>query len=302
MTAELKQITLEKITKILSERLKRVSLDVISAAIYGSWAKGLQTEDSDIDLLIISNSVNPKRHRRGKEIALIKEELSIGYPLDIILLTQKECISNFRNHNPLFLDIACEGVILLDRGGFLKALIKETREYIKQKDIEKLKDGWRYPVKYREATYLSSVSNKDFALAMLKDGRRDFEIGLSLTRDGYFDKAIYHFQQAVEKSIKAVLISFGEFKKTHFVGEVLIQKLKDIEIDNEWKDKLIMASKISSELEPEVTWSRYPGIEHGQLWIPYEEYSKEDAIGDKEKAETVITITSEFIKWWFKEK
>lgn len=291
-----------KIQKLLSERLKKLPLRVISAALYGSWARGLQTEDSDVDLLIVSDDIHPRRHKRGREIALIKEALSIEYPLDILLLTQAECISNFRNHNPLFLDIAWEGIILLDRDGLLKNLMHETRQYIKEKKIEKLKDGWRFPVRYREAVYLSQISNRDFALAMITDGKRDFDIGVALIKEGYYDKAIYHFQQAVEKSIKAVLISFGDFKKTHFVGGILIQRLKDIEIGEEWKEKLTKASKISNELEPEVTWSRYPGIDQGRLWIPYEEYTKEDALEIKEKARIAVEIATDFVNWWFKER
>ncbi|MBC7216794.1 MAG: HEPN domain-containing protein [Candidatus Caldatribacterium sp.] len=38
-----------------------------------------------------------------------------------------------------------------------------------------------------------------------------FDIGNILAKEGYFDKAVYHFQQAVEKSVKAILISFGEY-------------------------------------------------------------------------------------------
>jgi len=39
----------------------------------------------------------------------------VSLPLDILLLTPEEVISNFKNHNPLFLDIAEEGIIILDK-------------------------------------------------------------------------------------------------------------------------------------------------------------------------------------------
>ncbi|MCS7200429.1 MAG: nucleotidyltransferase domain-containing protein [Caldimicrobium sp.] len=64
------------------------------------------TKDSDIDLLIISKEINTVRHKRHKEVAKIKEHLSLGIPVDILLLTPEECISNFKSHNPLFLDIS----------------------------------------------------------------------------------------------------------------------------------------------------------------------------------------------------
>ncbi|MBI4972451.1 MAG: HEPN domain-containing protein [Candidatus Omnitrophica bacterium] len=285
---------------IIIERLKASPVKIISAVIYGSLAKGTQTADSDIDILLVSDEVDPRKNKRGKDVARIKESLSIGIPLDILLLTPAETASNFKNHNPLFLDIAVEGTILIDSDDFLQNLIEETKRYIRQRKLEKLADGWRFPVLYREPTFLSSVSNKDFAVAMLTDGERDFNIGVSLTKEGYFDKAVYHFQQAVEKAVKAILISFGEFKKTHFVGGILIERVNNIEIDAEWKERLYNAAKISSEIEPEVTWSRYPGIDRGELWIPYEEYTMDDAVEIKDKTEMAVKTAKDFINWWFK--
>lgn len=285
---------------IIIERLKTSPVKIISAVIYGSLAKGTQTADSDIDILLVSDEVDPRKNKRGKDVARIKESLSIGIPLDILLLTPAETASNFKNHNPLFLDIAVEGTILIDSDDFLQNLIEETKRYIRQRKLEKLADGWRFPVLYREPTFLSSVSNKDFAVAMLTDGERDFNIGVSLTKEGYFDKAVYHFQQAVEKAVKAILISFGEFKKTHFVGGILIERVNNIEIDAEWKERLYNAAKISSEIEPEVTWSRYPGIDRGELWIPYEEYTMDDAVEIKDKTEMAVKTAKDFINWWFK--
>lgn len=285
----------EEITK----RLATAPITIIEAAIYGSWAKGTQTQNSDLDILIISDGINPKKHKRGREIARIKESLSLGFPLDILLLTPDECISNFRNHNPLFLDIAWDGIILIDKNDLLKDVMEETKEYTIQRKIEKLVDGWKFPVLYRQATFLSEVSNRDFAVVMLTDGERDFSIGIILIRECFYDKAVYHFQQAVEKSIKAILISFGEFKKTHFVGEVLIDRLRGINLEHDWKEKLFRIANVSEEIEPEVTWSRYPGIDSGTLWVPYQEYTLEDVLEIKEKSGEVVKVVKDFIQWWF---
>lgn len=281
------------------ERLKTLPLKIKAGAIYGSWARRTQEAGSDIDILLISDEVNPRRHKRGKEIAAIKEWLVLDLPLDIFLLTTHECISNFRNHNPLFLDIAWEGIILLDEDDFLKSLIEETRAYIFERGLKKLDDGWEFPVSDRKAVFLSKVSNEDFAIAMLRDGERDFEIGISILKNGYYDKAVYHFQQSAEKAVKAVLMCFGIFKKTHFVGEILIKELEKKEISEGWKEKLMLVARVSSEVEPEVTWSRYPGINEGVLWIPYEEYTADDANEIKEKCEKAVRIAKEFLEWWF---
>jgi HEPN domain-containing protein/predicted nucleotidyltransferase len=284
----------------IANGLKNLPVKIRSAAIYGSWAKGTQKKDSDIDILMISDEVNPRKHKRGREIATIKEQLSVYVPLDILLLTTKECLSNFRNHNPLFLDIACEGIVFLDEDDFLKSLIEETRAYISERKLRKLEDGWEFPVTDRLPVYLSNVSNKDFAIAMLTDGERDFEIAVKILEDGYFDKAVYHFQQSIEKAVKAILICFGIFKKTHFVGEILLKELETREFDDNWKEKLVQISRLSSEIEPEVTWSRYPGIDEGILWLPYEEYTEDDANEIKEKCKQAIKVAREFFVWWFR--
>jgi len=288
--------------KAAKDKLKTLPIKIKATLIFGSWARNEKTPNSDIDLLIISDQIAHKRHRRGREIALIKGWFSLGLPFDILLLTTEECISNFKNHNPLFLDIACEGLIIIDEDNFLKNIMEETKSYISDKKLEKLSDGWRFPVLYRKATYLSHVSNKDFAKAMFCDGERDFIVGSKIIEYGFFDKAVYNFQQAIEKSIKSVLISFGEFKKTHFVGSILMQKLKEVELENEWKERLIDIANLSEEIEAEVTWSRYPGIDDGKLWIPSEEYTLDDAKEIKEKCKQVIDIGRAFFEWWFQNK
>jgi HEPN domain-containing protein/predicted nucleotidyltransferase len=283
----------------VTSRLRSLPFKIRASVLYGSLARSSSAPDSDIDILFVSDEVDPKKHRRGRDIGRIKECLSSGHPLDILLLTSKECISNFRNHNPLFLDIAWEGVILFDENNFIESLIHETRSYISEKNIKKLSDGWIFPVPERTPAYLSNVSNRDFALAMMKDGARDFAIGVNIMEDGFYDKAVYHFQQSAEKAIKAVLICFGIFKKTHFVGDILLKEIESRDIDSAWKEKLIRIAKISSEVEPEVTWSRYPGIDNDTLWIPHEEYTEEDAHKTRDKCEEVIKVAKDFFAWWF---
>lgn len=283
----------------ITEKLVNIPFEIKAVVIYGSYARKAPEEDSDIDILLVSDQVNPKRHRRGREIAIIKGAIALGLPLDILLLTNTECISNFRNHNPLFLDIAWEGIVLLDEDDFLKGLIEETKEYILERGIKKLDDGWIFPVQERIPVLLSKVSNKDFAIAMLTDGERDFRVGVDILEKGYFDKAVYHFQQAVEKFVKAILICFGVFKKTHFVGDILLKDIAERKLDEEWNEKLSQLARISSEIEPEVTWSRYPGIDNDELWQPCEEYTAGDADKIKCKCEKSLKITTEFIAWWF---
>jgi HEPN domain-containing protein/predicted nucleotidyltransferase len=276
----------------------KLSFDIIGIAAFGSRVKESYTRDSDLDLLVIASGIPEKRQRRGVQIAELKKILP-PIPFDILLLTKKETISNFENHNPLFLDIAAEGVVLLDSSKFLEKIIEETRNYIIRKKIEKIEGGWAFPVKAGIRTFLSKISNEDFSKAMLKDGQRDLEIGNKLKDEAYFDKSVYHFQQAVEKFIKAILIAKGIFKKTHFIGEELRTFVKKGDFSDNWREKLNEAAQISGEIEPEVTLTRYPGISDDTLWLPYEEYEEQDAINAMHKAERVNTIASDFVEEWF---
>jgi len=265
---------------------------------FGSQVKGLASLFSDLDLLVVAEGINPKRQRRGEEILEIKKARPALF-LDLLLLTKSETVSNFENHNPLFLDIAEEGVVIFDEDNFVGNLMAETREYVRQKGIKKLKDGWAFPVQKGRATYLSKVSNKDFSLAMLQDGERDLTIGKKLSEEAFYDKAVYHFQQAVEKCLKSVLIAKGIFQRTHFVGEMLKKMLETEDFPVDWRRDLLEAAQISAGMEPEVSLSRYPGIIGNSLWLPFEEYKKEDADKACQKADKVATIAKGFVKEWF---
>ena len=132
----------------LKERLLDAQLDfkIIGAVIFGSRVKGKATDESDLDLIVIAEGIPPKLHRRGEEIAKIKKHLPL-IPIDLLLYNKEEITSNFRNHNPLFLDIANEGIVLFDLECILDNLIAETKTHIKKQNIRKFDDGWQYPLK-----------------------------------------------------------------------------------------------------------------------------------------------------------
>jgi HEPN domain-containing protein/predicted nucleotidyltransferase len=279
-------------------RTARLPFQIAGVVAFGSSATGKATPVSDLDLLVIARGLPAKRHRRTREIVEIKRALS-DFPVDVLLLNHREAQSNFENHNPLFLDVAEDGIILLDEEDFLAKAIAEVRQHIHRRGIERTEQGWRFPVEPGVVTYLSAISNRDFSLGMLKDAERDLRIGQLLGRDGYFDKAVYHFQQATEKAIKAILVALGTYQKTHLVGGNLRKIAGEDLVSNRWRSPLLEAAGISEELEPEVSLSRYPGIIDGALWLPSEEYTAEDAQSAGTKASKALEIAHGFVHEWF---
>jgi HEPN domain-containing protein len=110
---------------------------------------------------------------------------------------------------------------------------------------------------------------------------------------------VYHCQQAVEKCVKAILISMGIFHKTHFVGGILRATLSEPIVPAEWREALQTLAQISESLEPEVSLSRYPGIMQDHLWLPFDEYEPQDAEQAQEKAAHVVAAAKRFVEAWF---
>jgi HEPN domain-containing protein len=71
------------------------------------------------------------------------------------------------------------------------------------------------------------------------------------------------------------------------------------EFPTDWRQDLLDAAQISAGMEPEVSLSRYPGIIGNNLWLPFEEYKKEDADKAYQKAGKVAAIAKVFIAEWF---
>ncbi len=278
---------IRSISHDIREKAQNLSgIEIISIAIFGSTVRHENHADSDIDLLVVAEGIAEKRIQRIPDVIKIKRELNIGFPLDILLVSKGECQVNFRNHNPLYLDIALDAEIIYDTG-FLENLIEETREYIDSNNIRRGVDSWSFPVKERTVTNLSKISNKEWASVWLEDGRRDLLAASHLFDVELYEKSVYHCQQAVEKVTKAILAVWGEFRKTHFVADALMGECNKREL-GEWKEKLIKVAEIGDKTEPQVSLSRYPGLtnnrkplasvsEANTLWLPYEEYDADIA-------------------------
>ena len=287
------------ISNSIKDKIKELKeIDVISVAIFGSSIRSGEYIGSDIDLLIVAEGIPDDVINRIPDIVRIKRTLNLGLPLDILLVSKDECQSNFRNHNPLYLGITNDAEIIYDEG-FLDHLISETKEYIKSNKIIHSDGSWSFPVQDRTITYLSSVSNKEWALSWLADGKRDLLAASHLLDVALYEKSVYHCQQAVEKAIKAVLAVWGEFKKSHFVAETLKSECENRQL-NDWKEKLLKIADIGDSTEPQVSLSRYPRLVNDAIWRPYEKYNESIAKEYIKNARFAIETTGEFIEWWFK--
>jgi predicted nucleotidyltransferase len=101
--------------KEISNRMKRISerlkdkYDATTVILFGSYARGEETEDSDIDLLVIA----PSKERFFDRIASAKRlirDLRDGLPVAPIVLTPEEAEKRRRIGDQFIRDIFDNGV------------------------------------------------------------------------------------------------------------------------------------------------------------------------------------------------
>ncbi|NJD75519.1 MAG: nucleotidyltransferase domain-containing protein [Candidatus Methanoperedens sp.] len=96
--------------KKISERLKK-TYNAESVILFGSYARGEETEDSDVDLLVIA----PRKERFFERIASAKRlirDLRDGLPVAPIVLTPQEAEKRKNIGDQFIIDILENGVSL----------------------------------------------------------------------------------------------------------------------------------------------------------------------------------------------
>lgn len=289
-------LTRTEITTRIRDRVLAARDDIVGLVVFGSFARGSQWHDVDV-LIIVETSSYSTQDYSGQVAAL---QRALGWPpsFDVLLLPFDSFALNLTNHTPLFLDIAFDGEVLYDSGGVAQAL-ETTRAEVLEHGIQRTASGgWRFPVRYRESTRLSPSENQDWAQAWLNEAVEDSQSANSLLEDAHFARCVYLSQQAVEKSVKAVLACFGTFERAHYVAQMLEAELAQQSV-GDWKQELSALAEISARHEPHVARTRYPGLVAGEIWEPAKEYQQEQAAEAVEDARKSVTTARNFILWWF---
>jgi len=115
--------------------------------LFGSVARGDADEGSDVDLLIISEGFKGSFGERFQPFQEIDKELmelesrkelrrkGYGTLISPIPLTPKEVESN----PPIMLDILTDGIILYDKGGFIKSHLTKLEKKLKALKAKKVR-------------------------------------------------------------------------------------------------------------------------------------------------------------------
>ncbi|HDH87617.1 MAG TPA: nucleotidyltransferase domain-containing protein [Desulfobacteraceae bacterium] len=135
----------------LVEAMKRKHGDrFISLVIFGSVARGEMRKDSDIDLLLIIDSISKRRLERQKEFIEVEKEIEgylnklfdEGYFIDFspIIKTPEEAM----RISPLYLDMVEDAIITYDKDDFFKDILENVRNRLKELGSKRISMGKRW--------------------------------------------------------------------------------------------------------------------------------------------------------------
>lgn len=132
----------------------------------------------------------------------------------------------------------------------------------------------------------------DIAKAYFMEANNDYSTVSILIKSKKFSIAVYHAQQAVEKSLKACLAAEGKIGiYKHEIFSFFLNEFKD-KIDN-----TTMAKLEDAVIPLEENWaiSRYPDWSVKPIWIPSQQFTLDNAIMSETRMRTVFEILIPFL-------
>ena len=279
----------------LCERLLQARRDIRGIILFGSLAR--KEPHQDVDLMVV---VGQKMERSERDKALVALREALGpdaAQVDLVVVHEEGLRWGLEAHYPFYLDIAFDGVVLYDAGS-IAALLKQARREVAAQGIRRTETGgWQFPVPYRQRAPLSPYDNLTWASRWLDDAERDLQAAEVLFQSALYERSVTHCQQAVEKSVKAVLACMGRIESSHYLSALLRSLLIGIQ-DVVWRERLERMAQMAAEMEPAAVGSRYPvEVEEKVIW-PVERYGKAEAARALNLARESLEVGRAFVRWW----
>ncbi len=127
---------METIYALIVEYLKRgLSDNLIAVALFGSYARGDQNSNSDVDILVIANDL-PENHFTRMISLNSLMPLTLAGKVGFTALTPDEWTSSFPSY---YLDLGLDAKILFDPVDFLVPKLQRIREIIKEAGLSRVR-------------------------------------------------------------------------------------------------------------------------------------------------------------------
>lgn len=111
---KIKDENIKKMLAELAESLQHVYGDKLKTVLlYGSVARGTQTDDSDIDIMVLIDGNNDELRRYDDKLSDVSTDFSLKYfkVLSLVDVSYQE-YQNWKTLSPFYKNVSEEGVIL----------------------------------------------------------------------------------------------------------------------------------------------------------------------------------------------
>jgi HEPN domain-containing protein/predicted nucleotidyltransferase len=225
----------------VSERLLReITRRIVEAfkpdriILFGSYAYGKPTVQSDVDLLVVMNRLRDRsvfeRDRRVAEVVRSADTGGDGMQMDVLVRSPSELAYRLRIGDPFFREVMLKGRVLYSRRGYGRGL-----------DAKKWSNRMPEPV---------------LAAEWVKKAEGDFSVAAHIVRqrkDPQPDLACYRCQQCAGKYLKAYLLQHNApFERTHDLAKLNV-------LCGRIDGSFLFIGDWLELLNPYSTEARYPG-------------------------------------------
>jgi len=141
--------------KLLKRLIMKLGNNLVSVVVYGSVARKTTRKNSDIDLLIIADSLPKSRMKRQELFLEIEKPLESmisdlwdkGFYTDFspIILSVEEALKI----RPIYLDMVEDAIIIYDKNGFFNKILNRLRKRLKELGAKRIwvGDKWYWMLK-----------------------------------------------------------------------------------------------------------------------------------------------------------
>ncbi len=141
--------------KLLKRLIMKLGNNLVSVVVYGSVARKTTRKNSDIDLLIIADSLPKSRMKRQELFLEIEKPLESmisdlwdkGFYMDFspVILSVEEALKI----RPIYLDMVEDAIIIYDKNGFFNKILNRLRKRLKELGAKRIwvGDKWYWMLK-----------------------------------------------------------------------------------------------------------------------------------------------------------
>jgi len=140
----------EQVNRVLKDVLNKARQllgdTLASVVLFGSRARGDSHPDSDLDLLIVAQSLPDEAGRRELALDIAEVGFDYGLPVQVILASVEETEGAVNTGAPLMFEIHDAHRVFYDKDDFFRNLVNDFAGLLETWQVRKIKDRvWEVP-------------------------------------------------------------------------------------------------------------------------------------------------------------